>query len=421
MKVGGSVYFGRDNGDSDSPDIPDINFIDFTDSNIAGNARFDKMNIAGRFNGLNLKVVQTLRFLKSKLAYLDLYGGEFGQLEIRSTSFTRDDPNAWTRERKNLDDEEKREQDEVRELGTISLDTDGVSVSRSMFLDRSTIPKFAAMTYMKVPVFLSLLGTHLHQVDLTGSIVSAKLILGTAKNRKKAENTDWEATNRNQSFFIMNDAIIKTIDAPLDKQNIWPETTVINNLHWDEFNDSNGKIKLEDVKSWLSHTVFSASSYDQAREVFMKSGMEKEAKEIGIEKRHQERKDAWNRGDYFNWFLMTLLWVFIDYGYNTWYAGLWIIGFIVFGGIVFNTTKTSRYREIIGDRNSGFKEVTKFQFDRFGVGYSFDMLLPLVKLREKHYQVDIKEPLQRYYFYFHKIMGYVLGSVFVAGISGLTH
>ena len=54
----------------------------------------------------------------------------------------------------------------------------------------------------------------------------------------------------------------------------------------------------------------------------------------------------------------------------------------------------------------------------FGIAYSFDMLLPIIRLREKHYQIDLG--WVRYYFYLHKIAGFVLASFLIAGLSGLT-
>jgi hypothetical protein len=47
------------------------------------------------------------------------------------------------------------------------------------------------------------------------------------------------------------------------------------------------------------------------------------------------------------------------------------------------------------------------------------LLLPIIRLREKHYQIDLESRV-RYYFYLHKIMGYVLASFLIAGIAGLT-
>jgi hypothetical protein len=55
----------------------------------------------------------------------------------------------------------------------------------------------------------------------------------------------------------------------------------------------------------------------------------------------------------------------------------------------------------------------------WGISYSFDLLLPIIRLRDSHYAIELKAPA-RYYFYFHKIMGYLLASFLIAGVSGLT-
>src|SRR4051794_38515830 len=81
----------------------------------------------------------------------------------------------------------------------------------------------------------------------------------------------------------------------------------------------------------------------------------------------------------------------IGYGYHVEWALLWILGFL-FAGIV--------ALQVSGE---GHKNGMPF-----GIAYSFDLLLPIIRLREKHYQIDLG-PV-RYYFYIHKIMGYVLGA-----------
>jgi hypothetical protein len=45
--------------------------------------------------------------------------------------------------------------------------------------------------------------------------------------------------------------------------------------------------------------------------------------------------------------------------------------------------------------------------------------LPIIKLRDAHYKIDLVG-LPRYYFYGHKVAGYVLASFLIAGLSGLT-
>ena len=45
--------------------------------------------------------------------------------------------------------------------------------------------------------------------------------------------------------------------------------------------------------------------------------------------------------------------------------------------------------------------------------------LPIIGRREKNYQIDLQGRVQCY-FYFHKVMGFMLASFLIAGISGLT-
>ena len=48
-----------------------------------------------------------------------------------------------------------------------------------------------------------------------------------------------------------------------------------------------------------------------------------------------------------------------------------------------------------------------------------DHLLPVVQLIKSHYDIELAG-FARYYFYAHKLMGYVLASFLIAGLAGLT-
>jgi hypothetical protein len=50
--------------------------------------------------------------------------------------------------------------------------------------------------------------------------------------------------------------------------------------------------------------------------------------------------------------------------------------------------------------------------------YSLDSFLPFVHLRDAFGDVDLKSP-SKYYFYIHKLAGYVIGSFIIAGLAGL--
>lgn len=57
----------------------------------------------------------------------------------------------------------------------------------------------------------------------------------------------------------------------------------------------------------------------------------------------------------------------------------------------------------------------------YGLAYSFDMLLPVIRLRNKHHsdEFDLRGRA-RYYFYGHKIMGGLLGAFLAPGVAALT-
>jgi len=94
--------------------------------------------------------------------------------------------------------------------------------------------------------------------------------------------------------------------------------------------------------------------------------------------------------------------MFIGYGYRIYYSGFWFCFFVVTGVLVLRLSGE-------GARHSM----------PWGISYSVDLLLPIIRLREYHYSNVELVGWPRYYFYFHQLMGYVLASFLVAGLSGL--
>ena len=70
--------------------------------------------------------------------------------------------------------------------------------------------------------------------------------------------------------------------------------------------------------------------------------------------------------------LTALKWV-IGYGYYPQRSIYWAIGLVIMGAIVLRVSGE-------GPRNGM----------PFGLAYSFDTLLPIIKLRDRHYQIDLK-------------------------------
>ena len=86
------------------------------------------------------------------------------------------------------------------------------------------------------------------------------------------------------------------------------------------------------------------------------------------------------------------------YGWRTFFALFWLGGLVIVGRVVLLVAREE------GD---------------IGFWYSLDMVLPVVRLKEQHYTVDLKTWAQ-YYFYAHQMIGYVLLFYVIAGLSGLT-
>jgi hypothetical protein len=157
--------------------------------------------------------------------------------------------------------------------------------------------------------------------------------------------------------------------------------------------------KFDKFDDWFGRTeTYSPQPYDQLASTVQRQGQGDQAIEIRISGRNRERRDA----GWLDWIWLSVLNWAIGYGYYPFSAAYWACGMVVLGVLVLRLTKE-------GPRNGM----------PYGIAYSFDTLLPLVRLRERHYQIDLKPPA-RYYFYVHRIMGYVLASFLIAGLSGLT-
>jgi len=77
---------------------------------------------------------------------------------------------------------------------------------------------------------------------------------------------------------------------------------------------------------------------------------------------------------------LTTLKGLIGYGYYPYYAIRWAIALVIMGALVLRVSGE-------GPRNGM----------PYGLSYSFDTPLPIIRLREKHYQIDLKS-WPRYYF-----------------------
>jgi hypothetical protein len=197
------------------------------------------------------------------------------------------------------------------------------------------------------------------------------------------------------------------------------------------------------VELWLASTLYSPAEYQLISDLLVTNGQSSDAKKIGyaaklIDTRQDFEDGAWSA---FAADLASRL--SIGYGYYPIFAFLWAVVFCAFGAYVFcgateeqiivsggtvEPVATSGWRKCVWGPTL-FHAIKYREDDKgihkqdFGVinpiGYSFDTLLPIIRLREIHYQVEL-EGWRHYYFYFQRIVGWGLGIFVLGALSGLT-
>jgi hypothetical protein len=168
---------------------------------------------------------------------------------------------------------------------------------------------------------------------------------------------------------------------------------------------------------WLGRGTpkFQAQPYQEAIRFLKNTGLDEAAVEVGYQAKERQRNAACAARNLSDCIILTLSKILVGYGYRLWYSIIWSFVFVITGTIVFFNT-----REIGPPRLSDHSLNTRGRATvAWAIIYSFDMLLPIVKLKDSNYDVDISSKAQ-YYLYFHKLMGWVLGTFILAGLTGWT-
>jgi hypothetical protein len=237
-------------------------------------------------------------------------------------------------------------------------------------------------------------------VDLTAAQIGGDLVLGSSR--------DPTARWAGGTLLILRNA---KADAIQDLSNSWPDKLDLNGFNY----RSLGGIFAAKEDPMISRSVawfdgwlgkqepYTPAPYEQLAKVLRDEGRPEAADNVLYAGKERER--AQSAGWRYIW-MTANKWV-IGYGYHLERAFWWVFAFVAFGIEVL-------WMSGEGQRNGM----------PYGIAYSFDLLLPIIQLRERHYKIDLGLvcPVRyvRYYFYLHKIAGFVLASFLIAGISGLT-
>lgn len=168
-----------------------------------------------------------------------------------------------------------------------------------------------------------------------------------------------------------------------------------------ESEDAAAERRTQELITWLGRQVpFSPQPYVQLSGVLRQTGDYETAKAILFAGKEREFDEAgWPAKIW-----LAMQWAFTGYGQYPQVAGLWVIGLIVLGAVVFTTEPSP--------------EMRRLNWLQRGV-YSFDMLMPAVHLRHHHAEIEAQAWWVRTYVFCHKLMGYVLLSFLAAAVLGL--
>ncbi len=207
------------------------------------------------------------------------------------------------------------------------------------------------------------------------------------------------------------------------------EDTAIRNIKW--------------LKDWMEKQKnYSPQPYEHLAKLLHQSGRKKDAREILFASKLREHRNATNVlywvwvgylliffycGYYIrytmkwflilglvllsifafteikHWFWLNTILIFIGYGYHIDWALYWALILVIAGMCILRFSK----------------QYQKYNLDYWGFAYSIDTLLPIIHLRKKHYDEMEFDGRVRVYFYFHKILGYVLASFIITGLTGI--
>jgi hypothetical protein len=283
--------------------------------------------------------------------------------------------------------------------GTIVIQ--GVQVYSTVHLSRGAeFDGPVSFIFSKVGQNVELAGGFFRQdVEFGGTQIDGELRLGRSDHGPARWSPNSMLTLRNTS-----------VGALQDLPNSWPDKLDLNGFTYRNLGGLSGpdpdpmiNRTPEWFEDWLGKQAsYAPAPYQQLASVLRERGRSDTADEVLYAGKERELAQSSS----LSYLGLTLSKLFIGHGYHKFWSVYWALGFLVAGTLVLQFS--SQRRRIS-------RHYTLFH----GLFYSFDLLLPIIRLREKHYQIDLRGGV-RYYFYLHKIMGYVLATFLIAGIAGLT-
>ena len=276
------------------------------------------------------------------------------------------------------------------------LSLNAASIGGALLMREAVVSGRANLRLLSVGRNLDASGMTLKVLDLRGAQIQGVLRLGD----DELPAIDWDGQ---ENEVMLQNARAGALDAT---RGSWPERLGLDGFAYgrlDRIGDGlRGGGSTDEARwyaEWLARDpTYTPQPYRHLAAVLRTAGHEGMADDVLFASRDRELEDSqrWSG----RWWSLLLLRSVIGYGYGwgMFRALFWLGALVVAGRVVLHYAK---------------------QKDR-GFWYSLDMVLPIVRLRDQHYTVDLEKSWARYYFYVHQMIGYVLLFYVIAGLSGLT-
>jgi hypothetical protein len=283
------------------------------------------------------------------------------------------------------------------------VDLTGVKVGRNLSLGhRARFEQPVVAAFARIGTNLDLTDGSYVALDLTGATIGAEIRLASRdRPTDPVLLSSWAPPSR---LSLRN----VTATALQDLPEAWPAEVDLDGFTYARLGGYRGdegsdiaRRSADDLIGWLAkQKSYSPLPYTQLASVLKQAGDNEKAKRILYAGKEREWQEA--HGTTKVW--LTLHWIFTGFGRYPEIAGLWALLLVAVGFVVF-----------AHDRGSEIRHYSRPE----RLVYSLDMLLPIVQLRQHHYQFDLVG-WPKFYLYFHKMMGYVLVSFLVAALAGAT-
>jgi hypothetical protein len=243
-------------------------------------------------------------------------------------------------------------------------------------------------------------------VDLSGTTVGRTLSVGSADYGRINWSPETSVSFQNLSVQALQDGIGTCSENEAERADTWPNQISLIGFSVQQLFTMDGEKRINMAAcsadwwlGWLARQKpYSPAPYEMLSSLLLKLGYPDKARDILYAGKDRELEAAAFPGKI--WRVLDR--EFIGYGYYNFRALYWITLFVLVGALVLRLSGEGK-RLNMPD----------------GLVYSIDMLLPIIKLREANYHIELQH-WARYYFYLHKIMGFILASFLLAGLSGLT-